>query len=322
MKPITRNTLFYGDNLPILRDYFPDESVDLIYLDPPFNSSRSYNVLFRDESGKEADSQITAFEDTWHWGEDAQSTFHDLRQSAPAHVASMINALREFIGANQMMAYLVMMTARLIELHRVLKPTGSIYLHCDPTASHYLKVVMDTIFGVQNFRNEIVWKRQSAHSDAKTKFPDVADIILFYVKSKAESFVPQYGAHNADYVERFYRFDDNDGRGAYQLADMASPNPRPNMMYEWNGFPFPAKGWRYQLETMKKLHGEKRIWYPTHQDGTLDFSKRPRLKRYLNEMEGSIITDCAVRTHHSSIKYRRRCGARSILRMWDGYHCR
>jgi site-specific DNA-methyltransferase (adenine-specific) len=108
MKPITKNTLFYGDNLEILREYIPDESVDLIYLDPPFNSNRSYNVLFKDEGGKDSQSQITAFEDTWHWGTDAQETYHQLLQDAPTHVGTMISALREFIGTNQMMAYLVM----------------------------------------------------------------------------------------------------------------------------------------------------------------------------------------------------------------------
>ena len=153
-KPISENTLFYGDNLPILREYVPTESVDLVYLDPPFNSNRSYNVLFRDESGHDSESQLVAFDDTWHWGDAAEQTYHDLVNDAPAHVGGMIGALRQFIGANQMMAYLVMMAARLVELHRVLKPTGSLYLHCDPTASHYLKIVLDTIFGPQNFRNE------------------------------------------------------------------------------------------------------------------------------------------------------------------------
>ena len=153
-KPITENTLFYGDNLPILREYVPTESVDLVYLDPPFNSNRSYNVLFRDESGHDSESQIVAFDDTWHWGDSAEQTYHDLVNDAPAHVGGMIGALRQFIGANQMMAYLVMMAARLVELHRVLKPTGSLYLHCDPTASHYLKVVLDTIFGPENFRTK------------------------------------------------------------------------------------------------------------------------------------------------------------------------
>ncbi len=166
-KPITENTLFYGDNLPILREYIPSESVDLVYLDPPFNSNRSYNVLFRDESGHEADAQLVAFDDTWHWGQAAEQTYHALATDAAPNVSKMIAALRDFIGANQMMAYLVMMAARLAELHRVLKPTGSLYLHCDPTASHYLKVVLDTIFGPQNFRNEIVWKRSHAHSSAK-----------------------------------------------------------------------------------------------------------------------------------------------------------
>ncbi len=144
-RTITSNTLFYGDNLGILREHSAGESVDLVYLDPPFNSSRNYNVLFKDEAGKDSESQITAFEDTWHWGLDAERTYHELATEAPAHVGQMIGALRQFVGANQMMAYLVMMAARLVELHRVLKPTGSLYLHCDSTASHYLKVILDTV---------------------------------------------------------------------------------------------------------------------------------------------------------------------------------
>src|SRR5262249_18188170 len=147
----------------------------------------------------------------------------------PDNVANMISAFRNFIGTNQMMAYLVMMTVRLIELHRALKPTGSIYLHCDPTASHYLKIILDTIFGPQKYRNKIVWKRQSAHNDEKTKFSDVTDTILFYVKSKEARFSPQYGQHDPDYIAKFYRFDDNDGRGPYRLDNITSPNPRPNM---------------------------------------------------------------------------------------------
>jgi site-specific DNA-methyltransferase (adenine-specific) len=154
------NTLYYGDNLKVLREYIKDESVDLIYLDPPFNSNRSYNVLFKDESGTSSDAQITAFDDAWHWGKTAERTYQDLIQNAPMNVATMIGALRQFIGANQMMAYLVMMAARLVELHRVLKPTGSLYLHCNPTASHYLKMNLDMVFGVENFRNEIIWKRK------------------------------------------------------------------------------------------------------------------------------------------------------------------
>jgi site-specific DNA-methyltransferase (adenine-specific) len=290
-KLITENTLFYGDNLDILRGYFIDECVDLIYLDPPFNSNRNYNVLFKDEQGLDSEAQIIAFEDTWHWGVETEHTYFHLITHGPDTIVGMIAAFRNFIGTNQMMAYLVMMTVRLIELHRVLKPTGSLYLHCDPTASHYLKIILDAIFGPRSYRNEVVWKRQSAHSDAKSKFADVSDIILFYAKSKSASFTPQYIPHDPKYLENFYRFDDQDGRGTYTLGDMASPNPRPHMMYEWLGFPCPQKGWRYQRETMQKLHDEKRIWYPTKKDGTFDTTKRPRLKRYLAEQEGSIITN-------------------------------
>jgi len=223
VKPLSRNTLFYGDNLEILREYVPDESVDLIYLDPPFNSNRSYNVLFKDESGKDSESQITAFEDTWHWGEDAQQTYHELVQHAPANVSSMISALREFIGANQMMAYLVMMTARLIELHRVLKSTGSIYLHCDPTASHYLKVVMDAIFEIQNFRSEIAWKRTSGHNSAKRWGP-IHDTLLYYTKSHGYIWNSVFEQYDESYLETFYRFEDKKGR--YRLSDLTGAGIR------------------------------------------------------------------------------------------------
>src|SRR5947208_8356152 len=181
-KPITENTLFYGDNLFILREHIASESVDLVYLDPPFNSSRNYNVLCKDEHGTESEAQITAFEDTWHWNLEAEHTYVELQTEAPDHIAKMIESLHEFNGANQMMAYLVMMTARLIELHRVLKQTGSLYLHCDPTASHYLKIILDTIFGVAQFRSEIIWKRTSAHSSANRP-GTVHDVLLFYSKT-------------------------------------------------------------------------------------------------------------------------------------------
>src|SRR5207248_6074863 len=141
-----------------------------------------YNVLFKDEKGADSESQITAFEDTWHWNLAAEHTYTELQMEAPDHVAKMIESLHDFIGANQMMAYLVMMTARLVELHRVLKPTGSLYLHCDPTASHYLKIILDTIFGAKNFRNEITWKRTHAHSDTKQGrkgYGSISDIILY-----------------------------------------------------------------------------------------------------------------------------------------------
>ena len=130
------NKLFYGDNLFILREHIPSESIDLIYLDPPFNSNRNYNVLFKDEHGTDSEAQIKAFEDTWHWNLEAEQTYAEILTEAPDNIAKLIDSMRDFIGTNQVMAYLVMMTARLVELHRVLKPTGSLYLHCDPTASH------------------------------------------------------------------------------------------------------------------------------------------------------------------------------------------
>jgi site-specific DNA-methyltransferase (adenine-specific) len=217
-KPITKNTLFYGDNLVILRDYVPDESIDLIYLDPPFNSNRSYNVLFKDESGLGSEAQLSAFDDTWHWGKTAEREYHDLIESAPLHVSKMVGALRELIGSNQMMAYLVMMTSRLVELHRVLKPTGSLYLHCDPTASHYLKVILDTIFGAENFRNEIIWMRTLSKSLMSRRLPSNHDALLVYQKTNqaiwnSETIFMPYDLNNLDVKTKSkYTHKDSDGR--------------------------------------------------------------------------------------------------------------
>jgi site-specific DNA-methyltransferase (adenine-specific) len=279
-KPITRNTLFYGDNLPILREHLSDESVDLIYLDPPFNSSRSYNVLFKDESGQESDAQITAFEDTWHWGKDAERTYHEIIQNAPSKVAVMLGALREFIGANQMMAYLVMMTARLIELQRVLKPTGSIYLHCDPTASHYLKVVMDTIFGADYFTNEIIWKRADPKGHAFTRYPSTHDVILFYTKNSEATWNAQFSDYDPEYLESHYSNVEPETGRRYTLSDCTNPNKdRPNLTYEWKGI---TKVWRWTKEKMQELHDTGRLVYTS--------SGMPRYKRYLDEMRGTPVT--------------------------------
>ena len=185
------NKLFFGDNLPILREHIADESMDLIYLDPPFNSQATYNVLFREQSGEQSTAQITAFEDTWHWGIESERTYHEIVTQGPGKLADLIQALRSFLGQNDMMAYLTMMAIRLVELYRVLKRTGSIYLHCDPTASHYLKLLMDTVFNVKNFQNEIVWgyKTQGA---SKKRFARKHDTILFYSKSQEWKFNTQY----------------------------------------------------------------------------------------------------------------------------------
>jgi site-specific DNA-methyltransferase (adenine-specific) len=279
---ISNNTLFYGDNLEILKEYIGDNSIDLIYLDPPFNSSRNYNVLFKDEHGKDSESQIVAFEDTWHWNQQAERTYHNLVTTAPAHVGHMIGALHSFIGPSQMLAYLVMMAARLVELHRVLKPTGSLYLHCDPTASHYLKVVLDTIFDPRNYRNEIIWKRTNIHNDASRKFADVSDIIFFYSKTDTYTFNKQHTPHSQQYVNDFYRHSDEQGR-RYSLGDMSSPNPRPNLTYEYKGYKPPAFGWRVSREKMEELDAAGRLYFPKKQDGLI------RLKRYLDEMPGTPI---------------------------------
>lgn len=280
------NHLYYGDNLDVLRNSIADESVDLIYLDPPFNSNASYNVLFKGPSGNESAAQIEAFDDTWHWNDSAEAAFGEVLRSGNGAAAEMLRAMRSFLGENDMMAYLAMMAVRLLELHRVLKPTGSLYLHCDPTASHYLKILLDAVFGARSYKNEIIWKRTTTHSDSKT-WSRVADTVYFYVKSPNDFIwnTPRE-PHSADYLTAKYRHDDGDDRGKYRLDNMTSPNPRPNMMYEWKGHESPSKGWRYSVETMTRLDREGRIWYPIDKSGNRDTSKRPQLKRYLSEMEG------------------------------------
>lgn len=229
------NHLYYGDNLRVLRDHIADDSVDLIYLDPPFNSNASYNVLFRSPTGDQSAAQIEAFDDTWHWGDEAETAFQEVRRSGHTDAATMLEAMRSFLGTNDMMAYLAMMAVRLIELHRVLKPTGSLYLHCDPTASHYLKILLDAVFGAKMFRNEIVWKRTSAHNDARNGFANLADKIFFYTKTETLLFNRVYRSYDERYLEKNYRHRDKDGR-VYRLDNLRSPQPRINLTYEYKGF--------------------------------------------------------------------------------------
>jgi site-specific DNA-methyltransferase (adenine-specific) len=258
-KPITENTLFYGDNLIILREYIPDESVDLVYLDPPFNSNRSYNVLFRDESGVDSEAQIEAFEDTWHWNSSAEETYHYLVTECAEHIAAMIGALRQFIGSNQMMAYLVMMAVRLVELHRVLKYTGSLYLHCDPTASHYLKVILDTVFGAENFRDEVIWKRSDPKGHAFTRYPSAHDVLLYYARGDQPTWNTQYGEYDQSYLDSHYSYVEETTGRQYTLSDCTNPNKdRPNLTYEWNGV---TKVWRWTREKMQRYHDEGRLVY-------------------------------------------------------------
>ena len=278
------NQLYYGDNLDVLRKQIDSESVDLVYLDPPFNSNRNYNVVFARHGGANgAAAQIQAFDDTWHWTPltDQQYQRFVLAGELPAEVADALQAFRTLLGENDAMAYLVNMAPRLVELRRVLKPAGSLYLHCDPTMSHYLKVLLDAIFGAERFRGEVTWLRTTTHNDAKRWSPN-ADILLYYGKAAAVTWNVAYSEYDPAYIESKYRYTEPDGR-RYRLDNMTSPNPRPNLTYEWKGHQPPQNGWRFSRETMELLDQEGRIWYPQSKE------KRPQLKRYLDEQSGVVV---------------------------------
>jgi len=274
-----RNQLYFGDNLQILRDHIQDESVDLIYLDPPFNSQATYNVLFKEKSGTQSAAQITAFEDTWHWSLEAENAYHDIVTLGPRKVADLIQAFRSFLGANDMLAYLVMMAVRLVELHRVLKPTGSIYLHCDPTAGHYIKLLLDAVFGPANFRNEIIWKRTSGHSDAR-RYGRVHDIIFYFTKTSQATWNQTYQPYDQAYIDQYYRYQDLDGRKWMSDNLSASGLTGGGYEYDWKGV---KRVWRCPVSTMERLEREKRLYYT--QKGI------PRLKRYLDESLGLPMQD-------------------------------
>jgi site-specific DNA-methyltransferase (adenine-specific) len=281
-----KNRLFYGDNLAVLRGrdadgkpLIADESIDLIYLDPPFNSAATYNVLFRAPDGKMSDSQLEAFEDSWHWGDSAAAAYEDvITQAVHTDASVLLRGIVAALGKNDMTAYLAMMAARLIELHRVLKPTGSLYLHCDPTASHYLKILLDGIFGAENFRNEIIWERSVGKGNVRNRFGRDHDVILLYCKSDAAVFHLQFAEMSDEYKARF-SLNDNDGRGPYRLAPLDNPDFRPNLMYDYKGYKSPIRGWRVSLEVMKQLDEDGRLAFPRKKDG------RIARKHYLNEQE-------------------------------------
>jgi site-specific DNA-methyltransferase (adenine-specific) len=281
--PVPDNTLYYGDNLDILRRYVADESVDLVYLDPPFNSNANYNVLFKEHSGEQAASQIRAFEDTWTWSMEAELALESMIVEG-GQVSVAMQALRKLLGTSNMMAYLAMMAPRLVELRRALKPTGSIYLHCDPTASHYLKLLMDAVFDPRNFRNEVVWQRTAAKGDARRKLGSVHDVLLSYSKTPEATFRPVFRERDDAYEARF-KYDDGDGRGPYRLAPLDSPNPRPNLTYEYKGYSPPAKGWRVSLPVMEQLDRDDRLWFPKDKNG------RIARKHYSLEQEGPKVAD-------------------------------
>ena len=277
------NTLYYGDNLDILRQHVGDESVDLVYLDPPFNSNASYNVLFKERSGEESPAQIKAFTDTWEWTQESERTYEQeiiLNPETPPNVKEMITAFRQFIGSNAMMAYLVMMTPRLVELRRVLKPTGSIYLHCDPTASHYLKLLMDTVFGKERFRNEIQWRRYGAHNDVgqgSRHFGRVHDILLLYAKGKEPTWNQVFTPLDPQYVASTYRYVEPETGKRFTTTPLTGPGgaAKGNPVFEWNGH---TRAWRYSKETMERLESEGRLYYSR--------TGYARQKRYLDESRG------------------------------------
>jgi site-specific DNA-methyltransferase (adenine-specific) len=271
------NLLFYGDNLPILRERVADQSVDLVYLDPPFMSGQSYSVLFREQDGPRAAARVHAFADTWEWSEEAEAAYGALVESG-GQASQVTRALRTFLGTSTMMAYLTMMAPRLVELHRVLRPTGILYLHCDPSAGHYLKVLLDAVFGPQSFRNEIVWRRTGTHNDAR-RFANVHDCILYYARSRTATWNPQYLPHSEKYLRGHYRPDAN-GR-LYRLDNIIrSPSlgPCPGLVYEYKGYTPAEWGWRVRREKLEALDAAGRLSWSA--------SGVPYLIRYLDEQKG------------------------------------
>jgi site-specific DNA-methyltransferase (adenine-specific) len=313
---MTKHTLYFGDNLNILRDNIRDETVDLIYLDPPFNSKANYNLLFRSPKGHQADAQITAFEDTWHWGEQAEREFAEIIHQPNTDVSEMMQALRRFLGENDMMAYLTMMTNRLLELHRVLKSTGSIYLHCDSTASHYLKIVLDGVFGKEEFRNEVIWQRTGGHYGANRWGP-IHDTLLFFTKSDSYCWNKLYASYDESYLTRFYRFEDS--KGKYQVDNLTGSGVRTGDSGKpWRGInpTDKARHWAvpvdilqaaYPGEDLSKLSTQEKldrldaaglVAWPEKMGGV------PRLKRYLDLAKGipvqDIITDIPPISAHAA----------------------
>jgi DNA modification methylase len=278
------NKLYYGDNLAVLRDYIPSQSVDLIYLDPPFNSRQDYNVLFAEKDGARSASQITAFKDTWEWNEEAARSYEQVVE-AGGRVAEAMRAFRTLLGGSDMLAYLAMMAPRLVELRRVLKESGSIYLHCDPTASHYLKLLLDAVFGPECFRNEVIWKRSAPKNDyvqGATNWGRVHDTVFYFSRGANPLFNQPFAPLDEEYIDSHYKLKDASGRH-YQLDNLTAPGAgmRGHPTYEFLGV---TRYWRYNKEKMQKLYDEGRVVQPS--PGAV-----PRYVRYLDEMKGTAIGD-------------------------------
>ncbi len=296
------NKLYYGDNLDVMREHLADESVDLIYLDPPFNSNASYNILFKSPAGAGADASIEAFDDTWAWGPTASSALMDITQSGNHKLHVLMQAMKTAIGENAMMAYLAMMAVRLVELHRVLKPTGSLYLHCDPTASHYLKLVLDAVFGPEHYRSEIIWKRTSSHNSAKRWGP-VHDTIFYYVKNDSSVWNEVFESYDEKYLDRFYRFEDENGR--YRIGDLTGAGVRKGDSGKaWRDYDPTTSGRHWAIPTgairRAGINGDFETLSPQDKLDRLDRlgliywppkGKVPQFKRYLENDRGAPVQD-------------------------------
>lgn len=302
---MAKNLLYYGDNLDVLRRHVKDESVDLVYLDPPFKSNQNYNVLFA-EHGTRSAAQIKAFEDTWRWDEAAAHAYQETVEQG-GRVAQAMVAFRTLVGTSDMLAYLSMMAPRLLELHRALKPSGSLYLHCDPAASHYLKLLLDAIFGPTLFRSEVVWKRSSAHSSSK-RFSPVHDTILFYSKSDSYKWNPIHQPLPQETIDQWYNNVDAETGRRFNRADMTAAGVRSGPSGAiWRGIDVSAKGRHWAipgfvgevvkgkdtLEALDALDAAGRLHWPKRVGGM------PMLKRYLEEAKGIPALD--VVTHVSPL---------------------
>ena len=282
---MSQNVLYYGDNLDVMREHIGDESVDLVYLDPPFNSARDYNVLFKQAKKDENQAQITAFTDTWVWSKQRYEEFFD--DSHNQRLFELVEALFKILGSSEMMAYVLMMAPRLLELHRVLRPTGSLYLHCDPVASHYLKMLLDVVFRAMNFRREIVWQRTSAHANVINSYGAVHDVLLYYSKSAAWTWNQLYSPYRSEYVEMFFDQVDENGR-RYARRDLTASMQRASsgQLYEWKGIrPPPSRCWAMTKDRMDELDAQGRIHWPKAEGGM------PRLKFYADEAPGIPLQD-------------------------------
>jgi DNA modification methylase len=293
------NLLYYGDNLDVLRRHIAADSADLVYLDPPFNSNATYNVLFAEQDGSRSAAQIQAFGDTWRWDQAAARAYQDTVE-AGGDVARALQAFRTLLGDSNMLAYLAMMSPRLVELHRVLKSTGSLYLHCDPTASHYLKILLDAIFGPVGFANEVIWKRTSAHSSAR-RYGPAHDTILFYRKSDRSTWNNQYEGYSESYILSHYRQQDQSGR-QFTLSDLTAAGVRTGASGKpWRGYDPTSLGRHWAIPGSVQVLGEAEGVEDTQSAldrldvaGRIHWAKQggwPRYRRYLDEVRGVPLQD-------------------------------